>query len=90
MIQPPQDFGRYRIEKLLGRGAMGEVFLATDTQLQRQVALKIPKIDSAEGVERFRREALAAAKLRHPNICQVYDVGEQDGKSFLGEALELV
>ena len=79
-------FGRYRILKLLGRGAMGEVYLAEDTLLGRSVALKTPSFkddETGELLTRFYREARAAATLRHPNICPVYDVGEIDGTHFL-------
>lgn len=79
-------FGRYRILKTLGEGAMGSVYLALDNQLQRKVALKIPKISPREQsrfTERFLREARAAATLTHPNICPVYDVGEFDGVHFI-------
>ena len=79
-------FGRYRILKTLGEGAMGSVYLALDTQLNRKVALKIPKVDSKEDARflaRFLREARSAATLSHPNICPVYDVGEIDGTHFL-------
>jgi serine/threonine protein kinase/uncharacterized caspase-like protein len=74
---------RYRILKELGKGAMGTVYLAQDTSLQRQVALKIPRFDSAEMRERFFREARNAATLDHPNICPVYDVGEYAGVPYL-------
>src|SRR5688572_9555488 len=79
-------FGRYRILKTLGEGAMGSVYLATDTQLQRKVALKIPKINAKEQqrfIDRFLREARAAATLTHPNICPVFDVGEIEGEHFI-------
>jgi serine/threonine protein kinase len=79
-------FGRYRIVKTLGEGAMGSVYLALDTQLQRKVALKIPKVNPREQsrfIERFMREARAAATLTHPNICPVFDVGEFDGVHFI-------
>jgi serine/threonine protein kinase len=79
-------FGRYRILKTLGEGAMGSVYLAMDTQLHRKVALKIPKVDANEDsrfLERFLREARSAATLSHPNICPVYDVGEIDGTHFI-------
>lgn len=82
----PRPFGRYRIERLLGRGGMGEVYLAHDTDLDRLVALKVPRFDpdqQAELLERFRREAKAAAGLHHPNICPVYDVGALDGIHYL-------
>ena len=79
-------FGRYRILKTLGEGAMGSVYLALDTQLQRKVALKLPKINAREQsrfIERFLREARSAATLNHPHICPVYDVGEIDGDHFI-------
>lgn len=82
----PENFGRYRILKILGRGGMGTVYLAQDTQLDRQVALKVPHFtpeDSGRGKERFFREARAAAALHHPNVCPVYDVGAHDGIDYL-------
>lgn len=82
----PEHFGRYEIRKLLGSGAMGAVYLAHDTQLSRDVALKVPQF-SASGptdlIERFYREARSAATLTHPNICPVYDVGEHEGRHFI-------
>lgn len=83
---PGDTFGRYRILKSLGEGAMGSVYLAHDTQLDRKVALKIPKFDSKSEtklIDRFLREARSAATLNHPNICQVFDVGEIDGTHFM-------
>jgi class 3 adenylate cyclase/predicted Ser/Thr protein kinase/Tfp pilus assembly protein PilF len=71
-------FGRYTILRRLGKGGMGRVYLAHDTQLDRQVALKVPQLglgDPDTLRERFYREARAAATLHHPNICPVYDVG---------------
>jgi serine/threonine protein kinase len=82
----PNPFGRYRITHLLGRGGMGAVFLAHDTQLDRPVAVKVPTFEGALTVaqkERFFREARAIAALRHPNICPVFDVGEEQGFLFL-------
>ncbi len=82
----PRQFGRYRIEKELGKGAMGVVYLAEDTQLGRKVALKIPKksvLEETDALERFYREARTAATLRHTNICPMFDVGEIDGTHFL-------
>jgi predicted Ser/Thr protein kinase len=82
----PECFGRYRIVRCLGRGAMGDVYLAEDTQLDRQVALKIPRFaDDQDGelIERFYREARAAATVRHPNLCPVHDAGEIDGIHYL-------
>lgn len=71
--------GAYRIEKLLGRGGMGEVFLAFDERLERRVALKRVRADTGGDPrlrERFRREARAAARLSHPAIVQVHDILE--------------
>ncbi|WP_417851257.1 LamG-like jellyroll fold domain-containing protein [Thalassoglobus sp.] len=88
-ISIPEKFGRYSIQKVLGQGAMGAVYLAKDTQLDRDVALKIPKfgdlnqVDEEEMLARFYREARAAATLRSPNICPVYDVGEIDGQHYI-------
>jgi serine/threonine protein kinase/formylglycine-generating enzyme required for sulfatase activity len=84
-----EQFGRYRIVKVLGQGAMGTVYLAEDTQLKRQVALKTPHFEqelSGELLERLYREARAAATLRHPNICPVHDVGEIDGTHYISMA----
>lgn len=83
----PAEFGRYRILKRLGQGAMGAVFLAHDTSLGRDVALKTPMLGSSPGdagmIERFEREAKAAATLHHRNICPVFDVGEIKGIRYL-------
>ncbi len=82
----PEQFGRYRILKKLGAGGMGAVYLARDTHRDREVARKLPlsrPADGSEELERFYREARAAAALKHPNICPVYDVGEIDGRLFL-------
>jgi len=86
-VQPvPERFGRYRIVKELGHGAMGSVYLAEDTELRRRVALKIPKFSPQADsyvLKRFYREARTAATLSHPNICPVFDVGEHDGRYFI-------
>ena len=82
----PAEFGRYRVLRLLGRGGMGAVYLAQDSQLGRQVALKVPFFDASESprrVERFVREARSAAVLQHPNICTVFDAGQIDGRPFI-------
>lgn len=84
-----KSFGRYELREVLGQGAMGAVYLARDTQLDRDVALKVPKFGDREAadyeamLERFYREARAAATLRSPNICPVYDVGEIDGQHYI-------
>lgn len=85
----PKVLDRYRLQRLLGRGAMGVVFLAEDTQVSRRVALKIPAFDLSEDPvlrERFYREARAAALVRHPNICPVYAAGEAEGFQFIAMA----
>jgi serine/threonine protein kinase len=81
----PRTFGRYEIEDRLGKGGMGVVFRARDTQLDRTVALKVPFLgdDGEETRRRFFREARAAATLHHANICPVYDVGEELGLPYL-------
>ncbi|HEV3255858.1 MAG TPA: serine/threonine-protein kinase, partial [Gemmataceae bacterium] len=81
----PARFGRYRLEKELGKGGMGAVYLAYDTQLDRHVALKVPTFGQDEGGrrERFFQEARAAATLNHPNLCPVFDIGELDGVCYL-------
>ncbi|HEV3303732.1 MAG TPA: serine/threonine-protein kinase [Planctomycetaceae bacterium] len=82
-------FGRCEIIRTLGRGAMGAVYLAKDTQLKRNVAIKTPHFEndpSGELLKRFYREAEAAATLRHANICPVHDVGQIEGKHFISMA----
>jgi serine/threonine protein kinase len=81
----PRQFGRYRIERPLGHGNMGAVFLAHDLQLDRPVALKVPfsRGPGAEEKGRFLREARSAAILHHANICPIYDAGEIDGIPYL-------
>lgn len=85
-----EQFGRYQIVEMLGGGGMGSVYRAWDTSLARNVALKIPHFclkSSPELLERFHREAKAMATLSHPNICQVFDVGNVDGTYYLTMAL---
>src|SRR5687767_14049641 len=84
----PQDLGHYRVVRKLAAGGMGEVFLAEDTRLHRQAAVKVISSDVAHDPDRkrrFLREAHAASKLNHPNIAIIYDVGETtEGVSFIG------
>jgi serine/threonine protein kinase len=83
-----EQFGRYRILGVLGKGGMGTVYLAEDTQLDRKVALKVPRFcaDDPDAGVRFLREGRAAAALEHPNICPVFDSGEIDGVRYLAMA----
>src|SRR5256886_1811436 len=86
-----QTLGRYRILEQIGGGGMGVVYRALDARLERDVAVKVlpsgALVDEAAR-RRFRQEALALAKLSHPNICVIYDFDTQDGMNFL--AMELV
>jgi serine/threonine-protein kinase len=95
----PRRIGRYQVERVLGRGAMGTVYLATDPHIQRQVALKTIRAEllqdahddgaaAAELPARFVNEARAAGRLAHPHIVSVFDYGEADGVAFI--ALEYV
>jgi serine/threonine protein kinase len=82
----PQRFGRYQVKRCLGRGSMGSVYLAHDDQLERDVAIKVPRFPADESEfdgERFLREARAAAALHHVNLCPVYDVGSHEGTPYL-------
>ena len=77
---------RYEIKKLIGEGGMANVYLGYDTILERDVAIKVLRGDLADDekfVRRFRREAQSASLLNHPNIVQIYDVGEDDGNFYI-------
>jgi len=83
---PPIIAGRYRLDRILGKGGMGAVYEATQLQLNRQVAIKVmlPSVSQDEEARRrFEREARVSAALRHPNVVEVYDFGEDEGRLYL-------
>ena len=85
-LQPGTTLGPYQIEAPLGAGGMGEVYKATDTRLDRAVAIKVlPEHVAADPdlKQRFEREARTVAALNHPHICTLHDIGNQDGIDFL-------
>jgi eukaryotic-like serine/threonine-protein kinase len=91
--EPLQErIGRYRVTSTLGEGGMGVVYAALDEQLERPIALKVIREDRAAdhvARERFWREARLAARINHPHICQLYEIGESDGQLFMAmERLE--
>jgi tRNA A-37 threonylcarbamoyl transferase component Bud32 len=86
----PESFGRYRVVREVGRGAMGIVYLARDDTIGRSVAVKTLRVDPMlsaaemrEVTERFEREARAAGMLSHPNVVTVYDVGDEGGTPYM-------
>jgi Tol biopolymer transport system component len=86
MPRAGREFGSYRILKLLGAGGMGEVYLALDARLGRQIALKFLPLDlttNEVALRRFKQEARTASALNHPNILTIYEVGEADGEFFI-------
>ena len=88
-VGSPQRIGRFETVRRLGMGGFGAVYLAHDPQLDRPVALKIPRagtLDDPDVRERFFREARAAAQLQHPYIVPVYDAGDDQGQSYIASA----
>src|SRR5262245_26763709 len=84
--EQPGQLGRYRVLKKLGQGGMGAVYLAHDSKLDRDVALKVlppQSVNDPDAVARFEREARALAKLHHPGIVQAYDSEDVAGQHFL-------
>jgi serine/threonine protein kinase/tetratricopeptide (TPR) repeat protein len=87
-VELPARIGRYEILEVLGAGGMGRVYKARDPDLGRVVAVKVPHFDGSADVRarrkaRFLREARAAAAVRHPHVCPIYDVGEEGGLPFV-------
>ncbi len=88
---PVNTLGRYRIEGLIGQGAMADVYRAHDPEIGRTVAIKVLKAEYARDAQlgaRFLREARAAGRLNHPNIATIYDAGDVDGVPYI--AMELI
>jgi serine/threonine protein kinase len=86
MISAGEQIGRYRIRSAIGKGGMGEVFLAEDTELERLVALKVLPKDLANDTERMRRfvqEAKSASALNHPNIITIHEIGKTNNGHFI-------
>jgi len=85
-FQENTKLGRYEIRKKIGAGGMGEVYLATDNQLERNIALKVLPAEfccDAERVRRFKQEARAASALNHPNIITIHEIGEVEDRLFI-------
>lgn len=74
---------KYRLVKILGTGGMGRVYLAEDLHLNRKLALKFLHYGKESGLLRFMQEARSQARIQHPNVCSVYEVGEIDGRSYI-------
>src|SRR5262245_45884365 len=86
----PRLIGRYEIQRAIGTGGMGDLYLARDPMIDRLLAIKLLRegINSPELLERFSREARSAGRLHHPNIVTIFDVGEHEGRPFI--AMEFV
>ena len=83
MDQDPQFIGRFRITRRLGEGGMGVVYAGDDDALQRDVAIKLLRTDAAARSSALLREARAAARVTHPSVCTIYEVGEHEGTPYL-------
>lgn len=91
ILDAPRELGAYRLTQMLGRGGMGEVWQAFDTQLERKVAIKLMRpelLSNQDATRRFAREARAVARLNHPNIVHVYALGDDGGLTYF--VMELV
>lgn len=86
--QPPVRVGEYRLQRRIGAGGMGVVYLAHDPALERPVAIKVMHAELLGAAERIRGEARALARLTHPNVVSVHEIGEHDGQLFV--AMEYV
>src|SRR5262249_11222831 len=85
MLEAGSILGKYQIERLLGEGGMGQVFLAYDSTLRRQLAIKVLRSPGAgdSSHSQLLREAQSASALNHPNICTIYEVGEEGEWAFI-------
>ncbi len=83
MNRIPAMIGRYHVERLLGEGGMGVLYLARDPVIDRHVALKLLRVNGEDLRRRFMREAQSAGRLQHPNIVTVYDVGDHEGQLYI-------
>ncbi|HSE39372.1 MAG TPA: protein kinase, partial [Acidobacteriota bacterium] len=86
MLQPGTKLGPYEIISFLSKGGMGEIFIARDTRLDREVAIKVlgeSQLGSYDAIVRFEREAKALAALSHPNILTIYDIGAENSFSYV-------
>ena len=83
MAKVPSNIGRYEIVKAIGHGGMGSLYLAWDTKLDRAIAIKVLREDNDDLRERFAREAKSAARLRHPHIVTIFDLGEHEGQPYI-------
>src|ERR1700719_2901986 len=90
ILSPGSRIGRYDVRSLLGSGGMGDVYLAWDSELERDIAIKVLRDAEGSGdrARRFVQEAKAASALHHPNVAHVYEIGSQDNVRFI--AMEII